>query len=331
MNLQPIFIREEVIKSIREFFYARKFHEVVTPTLNSAIPIEPNIYPFVTLWKTIHGEKKYYLSTSPESGLKKMIGEGLGNCFAIAKSFRNLEDSGTTHIPEFLMLEWYRKDATYKDIMNDMEELVLFVIQKIGVTIKLGKKWKRHTMIHLFKKYADVNLQDILDDQKMKTYAKKKGYQIHDATWEQLFNQIFLNEIESELGVDPCFVVDFPSRISPLCKPKKDFPQFAERFEVYLKGIELGNGNTENTNTESIKRIFNREKKEREKKQMVTPPIDTTFLTALKNMQQNSYAGIGIGVDRLAMILAGAKTIEEVDPILTDSFTRRTAKNYNRS
>src|SRR5258708_367510 len=110
-DLQPFFIREEIIKSIRSFFEEQYFHEVIIPILYSSLPLEPTLYSFSTTWKTNEGDRELYLCTSPESALKKMLAVGIGNCFAIGKSFRNLESSGPRHNPEFLMLEWYREDA----------------------------------------------------------------------------------------------------------------------------------------------------------------------------------------------------------------------------
>jgi elongation factor P--(R)-beta-lysine ligase len=312
MNLKPVFIRENIIKSIREFFYVQNFHEIITPTFNGALPLEPNIHAFQTTWQTIHGTKKLYLSTSPESGLKKMIAAGIDNCFSIGKSFRNLEDSGATHIPEFLMLEWYRKNATYQTIMDDTEQLIQSINKE---KILLAAPWPRHSMTSLFKEYASLDLEQLISDTTMKETAQKKGYSVNDSTWEQLFNQIFLNEIEPKLGMSPCFVTDFPSRISPLCTRKKDTPDFSERFEVYIGGIEIGNGNTENTDKEHIQSVFEDELRNRTAKKILTPPIDTTFLDAIEKMKTHSYAGMGLGIDRLAMIFANSKTITEVDPL----------------
>ena len=309
MNLQPIFIREQIIKTVRQFFYDQQFHEVIPPTLNSALPLEPTVYPFETTWQTIHGSKKLYLSTSPESALKKMMAAGIGNCFAFGKSFRNVEDAGDTHIPEFIMLEWYREQATYKDIMKDTEKLIQTILPSLEIP------WQQYTMTELFQTYVHVDLETIIDDQEMIAAAKQKGYAVDDATWEQLFNQLFLNEIEPHLGKNPCFVTDFPARISPLCAPKTDNPTFAQRFEIYINGMELGNGNTENTNTTTIREVFEKEQQRRESENHIHQPIDEAFLTALETMKHKSFAGIGLGIDRLAMIVSGAKTITDIEPL----------------
>lgn len=330
MNLQPLYIREVIIKAIREFFDDLHFHEVITPTMNDSLPLEPNIYPFETSWKTVQGNQSLYLSTSPEAGLKKMLGYGMGSCFAISKAFRNLEDASCRHIPEFLMLEWYRDQATYMDIMKEVQLLIVFINNRVdtflsqapeetvmyqGKKVVLEGEWRKHSMEDLFQTYAHLSLREIIDDEKMVNAAKQKGYSTEHATWEQLFNQIFLNEIEPHLGINPCFVTDFPSRISPLCAVKKVAPEYAERFEFYMAGMELANGNTENTNTETIHQVFTREEHERKKKKNSTAPIDMTFLTSLDKLSNGSYAGIGLGIDRLAMILADCSEIKQVEPL----------------
>ncbi len=196
-KLKPIFIREQIIKSIREFFDEIGFHEVVAPVLNKSLPVEPNIYPFATVWSKIKASDNLYLSTSPEAALKKMIAMGIGNCFAIGKSFRNLEGQGSRHNPEFLMLEWYRENADYTDIMKECEKLILYVhnkvksqnakvksaIQKSKLNhkiiyqkhkIDLSAPWKRYSLIDLFQKYAGLDLLQIWDDKQLKICAKSK-------------------------------------------------------------------------------------------------------------------------------------------------------------
>lgn len=276
-NLKYILIREQIIKSIRSFFYARDFHEIITPILNKSIPLEPNIYPFQTTWKTNQGKKIFYLPTSPEKNLKKILAMGIDKCFSIGHSFRNLENSGTLHSPEFLMLEWYRKDATYEDIMNDLQKLFVSLIRIIeNKYINLPKKWTVYSLPKLFKKYTKIDLLDFISNKKNR----------------EEYDKIFVNEIESRLPKDPLFIIDYPSIISPLCKPKKGNPQIAERFEFYWQGIELANGNTENTNIEFIKKNLRK-------------PIDKKFIESLNKMKDASYAGVGLGLDRLARLLQG--------------------------
>lgn len=290
-QLDYYFLREKIIKSIREFFINRNFHEVITPVLNELIPLELNVYPFKT--------EGFYLSTSPEKNLKKMLAIGIGNCFSIGHSFRNLEALGPLHTPEFLMLEWYRKNADYTVIMSDVKKLINYIIDNIHHSdFNVLKHYNTFSLITLFREYTKLNLKEIiLSDKKLFDYAKEKSYQTKNASWHQLYDQIFVNEIESKLSKEPCFLIDFPSRVSPLCRPKKNKPYLAERFELYINGIELANGNTENTDIESVKNGLRK-------------PLDHEFLDSLKKMQNASYSGVGIGIDRLSMIFSNNSYIK---------------------
>ncbi len=338
----PYYIQEQVVRSIREFFYAKKFHEVIPPVFTDTIPLEPNLYPFISQW---HPEKKTitkYLATSPERSLKLALAQGMGNCFAIGHSFRDLEGSGPIHSPEFLMLEWYREDAVYIDIMKDAQALVLYIANHIphpnpllpplrqGYEGQAGegknshatvdspfswqekgrmryaidnRSWSTFSLVNLFQTHTHLSIEQITQGEILYAIAKEKGYATKDATWSLLFDQIFLNEIEPHLPKTPFFLIDFPSRISPLCKPRADKPYLAERFELYINGMELGNGNTENTDAAYVREVFRVEREERKRRHLPCPPEDGEFLSALEIMQARSYAGIGLGVDRLCLLL----------------------------
>jgi lysyl-tRNA synthetase class 2 len=318
-------IRENIIKATRQFFYDCDFHEVIPQVLNTALPLEPNLYPFITTWKTRTGNKQLFLPLSPERSIKRMLALGIGNCFALAKSFRNLEQEGSQHLPEFLMLEWYRKHADYTDIMNDAEQLLSFIneylshalgVKKItyhNEKIIVNKKWKTYSLAELFHTYAHVDLKKIIeDDEFLFAHAKKRGYIVDGATWGEVFDQLFVNEIESELPHEPLFLIDFPSRVSPLCRQKKDNPLFAERFELYIAGVEIANGNTENTDCDYVRKTFEAESK------ITHMPIDEEFLRSLAKMNDSTYAGIGLGVDRLAMLFSNETSIQSIEPAATD-------------
>lgn len=279
-NIRSSIIKEEIIKKIRRFFYRHNFHEVIVPILNEALPLEPNLYPFSTVWKTPSSDKTMYLSMSPERGIKRLLAEGIGNCFSISKSFRNIERSGSLHLPEFLMLEWYREKAVYTDIMSDVE--------KLFTNFGFKKNWPVLSLKKLFQKYLDLDLE--------KTIVNNKSF-FDD------YDQLFVNEIENKLPKEPLFLIDFPAKISPLCQPQKGNPIFAERFELYIAGIEIGNGNTENTDIRFVQRLFEDQQKS------TNLPIDKEFLNSLKKMRNHSYAGVGIGLDRLAMILGNETSI----------------------
>lgn len=320
-NTNPYIIRENIIRAAREFFYDIDFHEVIPQILNTALPLEANLYPFETTWKTRTGDRKLYLPLSPERSIKRMLAYGMGNCFALAKSFRNLEQEGSQHLPEFLMLEWYRKQANHHDIMRDTEQLLTFIhdylknslgissIQHHGKKIELGAKWKTYSLTELFKTYSGIDLASVIeDDELFFATAQKRGYIVEGATWSELYDQIFVNEIECKLPSEPVFIIDFPSRVSPLCAQRKDDPRFAERFEFYINGVEIGNGNTENTDMNYVRKTFETEH------QKTGLPMDEVFLKALDKMHGTTYAGIGMGIDRLTMLFSNEETIQAIEP-----------------
>lgn len=326
----PYLIREQVIKAIRQFFNAQSFHEITVPVLNRALPLEPNLYSFQTNWNHNDKNEKLFLPTSPESALKKMLAQGLDKVYAIAPSFRNLEPADGEHHPEFLMLEWYRSGAKYQDIMNDVEKLVQFVSKKIdehldrettageilyrGQSLHSSSPWKTLSLEKLFEQVTQRPLKECLQLEPLIKLAHNFNYQVDDCNWEQLFNQIVMDKIEPLLGEQPLFLTDFPAKTSSLCKTQSAKSYLAERFEVYLAGLELGNGNNEQLDSQLVKEKFVEEKKHREINNLPTHPIDDVFLLALEKMKQTnrSYAGIGLGVDRLAMILAGEKDLEKL-------------------
>lgn len=327
-SLQPFLIKEQLILGIRQFFQDQNFHEVIVPVLNKGLPLEPNLYSFSTQWQYLDHTDRFYLPTSPESSLKKTLARGFEKVYSIGHSFRNCEPSDLEHHPEFLMLEWYRADADYGQIMKDIELLINYLADYINkflnreksqkiiyqdLELDLSKPCRRAPLSDLFEKAVGESLEKCLTVNSIKKIAQEFNFST-DATWEQLFNQIFLDKIEPTIGKQPTFIIDFPAQISPLCKPQLDRPDFAERFEFYLAGIEIGNGNTEHTNVEEIKKIFNLEKEVREQNNLPIHPIDQDFLKALKILDKTgkSFAGVGLGVDRLAMIFGNISNIQQL-------------------
>lgn len=319
-NINQLLIREQVIKAIRAFFDEQGFHEIITPVLNGALPLEENLFAFKTTWSTVTGQQSLYLPTSPESNLKKLLAQGIGNCYSIGHTFRNLENSGSLHSPEFLMLEWYREDAKYSDIMTDVRNLIGFVSRRLSTnssqsvgSLQLTDNfaWPELSLELLFKEKADIDLQASCKEDNLFMTAKEKGYEVTDASWSQLFDQIFLNEIESHLPKEPFFLVDFPARMSPLCMIQKDKPYLAERFEFYLEGIEIGNGNTENLDAEAVLLSFKHVANIRQQTSKDSHPYDLGFIEALRTLSKTgkSYAGIGLGVERLAMVLTKSDSL----------------------
>jgi elongation factor P--beta-lysine ligase len=325
MDFRPFFIHERTIQLIRNYFIDRQFHEINTPTLLTSLPVEPNIYSLKTTW--LEKNINFYLATSPESSLKKIISQGVGNCFTIAKVFRDLEDIGPTHNLEFSMLEWYEMDKNYRDIAKTTENLITNICHGIGdnnvnctnniltyqgVKIDLTPPWHYTTLNELFMKFAALDLSKNLTTEDIINTAKSKGYNTAGVNnWEPLYTQIFINEIEPNLPKDkPVFIFDYPTQLSPLTKPCKDSPGFSERFELYIGGMEIANAYTELTDSRILAKNFQNEAKFRKTSNLPSHPVDKNLIKSLKNLPECS--GIGLGVDRLAMLFADTNKIENV-------------------
>jgi lysyl-tRNA synthetase class 2 len=309
MNIKNLYRRELTIQHIRQFFARKKFQEITIPILNESVPLEPNIYPFQTTWKNQHETKAFFLPTSPESYLKRCVAKGIHRCFSIAPAFRNLEDTSPIHSPEFLMLEWYEEQKTIETLMNETKRLIEHCASAHKKSTLKTQEWKVLSIPSLFEQYVGTQLEECIEDEKMRLLALDRGYNTTGATWEQLFNQIFLNEIEVNFETNPCFVTDYPAKISPLCKTNNKNPLFAERFELYINKVEIANGNMENTDGDFIKTVFTKEKHKREKETASFVPIDENFLASLPNLQNKNVGGVGLGIDRLIMVLFGETSI----------------------
>jgi lysyl-tRNA synthetase class 2 len=330
-------LRERVLKKIRSFFDAQGFHEVETPTLIGHPAAESYLDVFETTLLDRHrNPTKVYLSTSPEVALKKLMVAGIGNCYSITKSFRNTEVGDVLHSPEFTILEWYRVGATYTNIVEDCEELILHILNAVSLDhnkakpcrqglalntqtvsyqdncIDLTPPWKRVSVKEAFQKYARVDFEGFFDMENARATAKSKGYTVRAANvWEELYNQIFLNEIEPHLGLDkPTILYDFPSSLAALAKKKGSDPRFAERFELYIGGLELGDCYTELTDWKEQEKRFNKEIGEIKRLGKTPYDYDHDFIDALK-AGLPPCAGIAVGVDRLIMLLADTKNIAD--------------------
>jgi len=322
-NLWPrYFIREKVIKAIRTFFDEAGFHEVETPLLIAHPPAESYLDVFqTTLFDRHRHPTTAYLSTSPEVPLKKLMVAGLGNCYSLTKSFRNMETQSKLHNPEFTILEWYRVGADYTAIMEDCEELLLSINRLInnssslvyqGKSIDLTPPWERLTVAQSFKKWASVDFDAFFDLETARTIAKKKGYQVHAKnTWEELYDQIFLNEIEPHLGHGkPTILYDFPSVMGALAKKKSSYSRFAERFEFYIAGLELGDCYSELTDWKEQEERFKKELAEVKRLGKTVYDYDHDFIEALK-VGLPTCSGIAVGVDRLVMLFADTDDIAD--------------------
>ena len=312
--------KAEIVRSIREFFWSQDFIETTTPLAVRKMIQEKHLQPVSIKFHNPQGEEfLFFLVTSPEIGLKKILGAGLSKIFQVCPVFRDYEDFGHTHNPEFLMLEWYRSPGSLVEIMNDTENLVKFVTKKVGVEkIKVGGKeidlladWERISMKELWRKYLDVDLDNYLTSETMEELAKFLGYNVQSGeAYENSFYEIFLNKVEPFLGTErPVIVYDYPSPMSALCRPNPEDPRYVERAECYIAGLELSNAYGELVDVGEQTRRMQANYDFRAKNNLIVSPIDADFNAAVGEIK--SAGGIALGVDRLVMLLTGANNINE--------------------
>ncbi|MFC1788027.1 EF-P lysine aminoacylase EpmA [Patescibacteria group bacterium] len=302
MNIHQIAKERQLInETIRDFFKSRGFVEVETPLLVASPGMEPNLSPFET--KVVEPNNQTHqagLITSPEYSMKKLLGQGMKKVFTITKVFRNHEDLGNVHNPEFSMLEWYAQGQDYQACMNETEELVREVIKNVGKTPGgYPHLIDRVRVRDLFLKYAQIDLEkdDLTDHQKDNT-----------DTISDVFYRIFLNEIEPHL--ENIFVYDYPKYQAALSRLTKD-GKYGERFELYLGGLELCNGFTELTDPVEQSQRFEEEIQERRDLGKTLFPIDEELLALLPSIQNPTY-GNALGIDRLHLIATNRSSINDV-------------------
>lgn len=312
--------RAKILRAIRDFFWQKNFLEVETPEVAAVPGQEPYLEIFDTEVRDDRGKKfSAALITSPEYAMKKLLAAGFQNIFQITKAFRNNESFGGLHNPEFTILEWYRQNASYADIMADTEELILYILDALnlpkiidyqGAKIDFSASWERLTVAEAMKKYAGV---PDLSYGALIAAAKEKSYQIADGEpYDSVFFKIFLNEVENKLPPSrPVILYDYPVELGALAKRKDDNPALAERFEVYVCGLELANAFGELLDADEQRKRFLEEQKMRAAAGKKAYPIDEDFLSALASGIASS-GGIALGVDRLAMLLTNQKNIEDV-------------------
>ncbi len=344
-KLWPTFlVREQVFQAIREYFTKHDFHEVETPLLVEHPGTEPYLEVFETKLLKANGKTRpAFLLTSPEYTMKKLIVAGLHKIFQICKSFRNGEGESGRHNPEFTILEWYQSPGDYTDIMKDCEGLLQHIFRVIrewkaeqstspksggetkfssdseylltfqGKQYDLSSPWERISVAEAFEKYVGLSADELLDKEKIKQAAAQKGYQVDaSTTWEQAYNQLLLNEIEPHLGkTRPTFLYDYPAAQASLSRPKKSDPRFAERFEFFLGGLELGNAFSELTDSAEQEKRFKQELAERRRLGKTPYDLDHDYIEALR-VGLPPTGGIAIGLDRLVMLFADTADLRDV-------------------
>jgi lysyl-tRNA synthetase class 2 len=323
---EKFILRTKILKLIRSFFEEEDFLETETPSLVRVPGMEPHLDPMKVILS--RGKDSVgHLITSPEYAMKKLLAAGFTKIFQICKSFRGGEAADNLHNPEFTILEWYRARADYKKIMDDVERLFVYIARNLhgqgraksklqikyqNQIIDLSPPWPRLTVKEAFQKYAGINLDKALERESMARIARAKGYVVNrDDRFDDIFFKIFLSEIEPHLGEGrPTILYDWPAQMAALSCLKKNDQRYAERFEVYIGGLELGNAFSELVDPKEQKERLVEEKKLRKKLGKEVYDLDEDFLRALKDVPPSG--GIAMGVDRIVMLFTDAKRIDEI-------------------
>ncbi len=289
--IRNLHTRSRVIQAVRDFFITGGYLEVDTPIRCPSVIPEAHIDPV--------SSEGNFLQASPELCMKRLLSRGMDRIFQICKCFRKNE-RGKRHLPELTLLEWYTRDASYWDLMDQCENLIRHIARALnlnseihyqGKTIDLESSWHKLTVKEAFQRHSDTSLETAL-----KT---------------DVFDEIVSFQIEPYLGIDhPAFLHDYPSSQASLAKLTPDDPNFAQRVELYMAGIELANGYSELIHPDEQKKRFAEENKIRRMRNQSVLPIPDKFLADLENMPES--AGIALGLDRLVMIFCNASVIDEV-------------------
>jgi len=288
---QSLWLRARMVQAIRQFFVEKGYLEVETPHIIPAPPPEIHIDAV--------SAGKGFLHTSPEVCMKRLLSAGFPKIFQISRCFR-ADERGNTHLPEFSLLEWYRTGIEYHALMDECRELILWLSEELGMDgkisyqgrqIDLKHSWARISVSEAFDLYASMTLEKALE--------------------QACFDEIMVLEIEPHLdSKGPTFLYDYPAEFAALARLKPDHPEFAERFEIYIGGLELANGFSELTDSVEQRDRFEKERRKRHNLGKECYPMPEKFLKALEHMPE--AAGVAVGVDRLAMIFTDRPTIDDV-------------------
>lgn len=285
------------MQAVRSFFLSRGYLEVDTPIRLPAPLPESHIIPFVS--------EGWYLQSSPEQCMKRLLAGGGERLFQVCHCFRK-EESGRYHQPEFALLEWYHRGWSYLELMDECEEFLRELAKAAtglpgmqdartllrgGRTISLAGSWERLRVADAFRKYT--------------------GLSVHEALAQDMFDELLVTRIEPHLGWNtPVFLYDYPVELGSLARARQDDPAYVERFELYVGGIELANGFSELTDAHEQRQRFVREMEQAEEQGTHYPGLPEKFLADLEHM--DDAAGIALGLDRLFMVLCGCETVSEV-------------------
>lgn len=304
--------RHELLRATRDFFYERGYIEVETANLMATAPPDPHIDP---LHVHIGTKGPFFLHTSPEMGMKKLLRSGHRRIFQACKVWR-VEDHQEVHNTEFTMVEWYR-EGTYLQAMKETEQLVAFVARRLlhPVPEHLLPPYPVHELDDVFRKTMGFDPFPLGRDAFFDALRERGFAGIDDGdNWNSLFFKALIQEIDGAIrSPRPYLVAGWPFSISTMAKRCADNAAAVERFELYIDGLEIANGYTELTDPGEQRERFEEDNTQRAGMGKRTFPVDETFLGALETIG-TPCAGVSVGLDRLLMALLEKKTIGEVMP-----------------
>lgn len=323
---RPLLLARGRIKAaIRRHLEAEGFVEVETSCLQVSPGNEAHLHAFRTEWRTEAGRcAPLYLHTSPEFAMKKLLAAGERRIFSFAPVFRNAE-RGPLHSPEFTMLEWYRVGEPYETLFADCDRFLKIAAETVGRwqwqwrerSCDIARQFDWTTLHQAFLEFPGIKLDDVLnqtgvDLSAMRRAANGIGVRVaDDDTWSDLFSRILGEKIEPYLGLyRPEMLIEYPTHEAALARPCEHDPRVAERFELYVAGVELANGFGELTDADEQRRRFESEMAEKQRVYGESYPLDEDFLAALAHMPAAS--GCAMGFDRLVMLATGATDIDQV-------------------
>ena len=292
-----MYLRSRILQSIRDFFVERDFLEVETPVRIPAPAPESHIDAIAS--------DGWFLQTSPELCMKRLLAAGHQRIFQICKCFRRSE-RGDRHLPEFTMLEWYQAGVDYRELMRHCEALLLQLSRRLmdadyisyqGKRISLEAPWERISIREAFARYTPISMEQAIE--------------------ENAFNELMAFQIEPRLGLDkPVFLFDYPVSLGALARRSAADPTVAERFELYIAGVELVNAFSELIDAGEQRERFSKEQAYRAASGKTVYPDADKFLDCLNRMPESS--GAALGIDRLCMIFADTARIDDIVAFTTE-------------
>ncbi len=307
--------RTQLINSIRQTLNSEDFLEVETPVLQPLYG-GASAQPFTTHHNAL--DRTLYLRISNELYLKRLVAGGFDRVYEFSRDFRN-EGIDRDHSPEFTMMEVYQAYADYHDMMNLAENLIVSASTAVqgttqinyqGNPIDLTPPWKRLKMVKSIKAYTDIDTE-ALTDSELRELAAQKGLELENATSRGKLIALFFDQFVEPQLIEPTFIIDYPIEISPLAKKKREDDAFVERFEIFIGGMELGNAFSELNDPLDQQERFLDQMKQRESGDEEAQMLDEDYVRALEYGMPPT-GGLGIGIDRLTMLLTDQSSIRDV-------------------